>query len=116
MAPDRSSRFIDRVTCLVCIRRVYSHPPRCAQCVRCVQCVGGGEGEGEGPGVIEMEDSMCVCEDPYCAGTNLVRWILLGLAAVFVPCLWCYWPLRGCRRCLMCCHVCGPRHQAALYS
>ena len=106
-ARDASSRFIDQVTCLICIRRVYSHPPKC------LKCIGVTEGSAA---AIEMEDSMCVCEEPYCTRPNTIRWFLLGLAALFVPCLWCYWPLRGCRRCLMCCHVCGPRHQAARYA
>lgn len=132
-APDRSARVIDNVTCLACVSSLYRRILRARAHARAraaaeprageAGCRGGGgasAGRAGSSAAVSMDDfvdneSMCACEEPLCARPTLMRWAFVGVCSLVLPCLWCYWPLRCARRTLMCCHVCGPRHQAALY-
>jgi len=57
--------------------------------------------------------------EPACACTgglsrrSVLKWTVLVVTSVFLPCLCCFWPLIGCRRCAMRHGFCVPQHQAA---
>jgi hypothetical protein len=44
--------------------------------------------------------------------SNRCRLVVLTLLSLFVPCLWCYLPLRACHKCGVYCRICGPEHVA----
>ena len=46
----------------------------------------------------EEEDSPCSCSGLGRSRSWLTRWAFLGLASVFLPCLWCYLPLKACQK------------------
>ncbi|GFY31319.1 sprouty-related, EVH1 domain-containing protein 2 [Trichonephila clavipes] len=87
--PDRTLNCINNATCF-----------SCAQCML-YHCMSDAEGD--------FNHHPCACEasDDHCRR----RWAGLALLSIFVPCLWCYLPLRACHRCGVRCGHCGGRHQ-----
>ncbi|XP_076468105.1 uncharacterized protein LOC143298945 [Babylonia areolata] len=80
-------KAVDVGTCFCCVQTVFYH------------C--GAE-----------EDNTCYDNPCACGGTKCCsRWACLAASALFLPCLWCYWPLRGClaasKACYNCCRKKG---------
>lgn len=55
--------------------------------------------------------------EPACTCSKLThdslrKWAIVVLMSFCLPCLCCFWPLVGCRRCAMSCGYCIPRHRA----
>ncbi|GBN06397.1 Sprouty-related, EVH1 domain-containing protein 1 [Araneus ventricosus] len=88
--PDRTLNCIGHVTCYSCAHCMLYH------------CMSDAEGD--------FNDHPCTCDassDDHCRR----RWTGLALLSIFVPCLWCYLPLRACHRCGVSCGYCGGKHQ-----
>ncbi|KAK3858874.1 hypothetical protein Pcinc_034970 [Petrolisthes cinctipes] len=94
-APDCVRTAIDRLTCITCAQCMLYH------------CMSDAEGD--------FAQHACECGGP--GGTTGAscsrRWLGLTLLSLIVPCLWCYPPLRACRRCAVSCGLCGGRHEAS---
>ncbi|KAK7865415.1 hypothetical protein R5R35_012782 [Gryllus longicercus] len=67
---------VDYASCLCCVKGLYYH------------CVVDNEADAS------LADDPCSCGPPR----KLSRWGCLGLLSLVLPCLWCYWPARGCVR------------------
>ncbi|KAK2162653.1 hypothetical protein LSH36_94g01031, partial [Paralvinella palmiformis] len=89
-APDRVALCIERVSCICCARGMLYH------------CMADSDGDYGHP---------CVCDTSD--DSNCKKWTALAVLSLFVPCLWCYWPLSTCHRCGVACGCCGGRHKAA---
>ena len=89
-APDETERCIGRVTCIQAATTMMYH------------CMSDAEGDFSEP---------CSCDitgdDHFCQ-----RWLSLGFLSLFVPCLWCYFPLKCCHMCGTKCGCCGGKHKA----
>ncbi|XP_046574099.1 protein sprouty homolog 2-like [Haliotis rubra] len=79
---------VDFCTCFCCVKTVFYH------------C--GSQDEETGRAC--YEDPCACCGDaPHC----IKRWTCMTLMSLCLPCLWCYWPARGCMRgCTMCYNKC----------
>ena len=87
-APDKVGDCIEKVACICCARGMLYH------------CMSDADGDYGHP---------CVCD---ATEDNCKRWTALTVLSLFVPCLWCYWPLTACHRLGMACGCCGGRHKA----
>ncbi|GIX71202.1 sprouty-related, EVH1 domain-containing protein 2 [Caerostris darwini] len=87
--PDRTLNCINHMTCYKCAHCMLYH------------CMSDEEGD--------FNQRICTCDtsDDHCRR----RWTGLALLSIFVPCLWCYLPLRACHRCGVSCGYCGGKHQ-----
>ncbi|XP_063700197.1 protein sprouty [Culicoides brevitarsis] len=88
-----SETIIDYTSCLCCVKALYYH------------CSKDHE--------IEQEDETIVCADNpcSCAPYNLLtRWACLGTLSLVLPCLFCYWPLKGCVNICAKCYAKYSRH------
>ncbi|XP_045479205.1 protein sprouty [Harmonia axyridis] len=76
--------IIDYTSCLCCVKGLFYH---CSE-------TDGGAGDS-------CADNPCGC------GPNkrAARWGCLGALACVLPCLWLYWPLRGCKRVVEVCYA-----------
>nr|XP_022331128.1 sprouty-related, EVH1 domain-containing protein 2-like isoform X2 [Crassostrea virginica] len=88
-APDGVEKCIECVTCVWCAKGLIYH------------CMSDPDGDYGHP---------CYC-DPSDAN-NCKKWTALTILSLFVPCLWCYWPLTACHKCGVRCGCCGGRHKA----
>lgn len=72
-------------------------------CARCMiyHCMSDAEGE--------TAQHPCDCSVSEAGCTK--RWLGLALLSLFVPCLWCYPPLRACHWMGIQCGLCGARHK-----
>nr|XP_042908544.1 sprouty-related, EVH1 domain-containing protein 2 isoform X2 [Parasteatoda tepidariorum] len=86
---DRTLSCINHATCL-----------SCAQCML-YHCMSDAEGD------FHHHPCSCDSSDDHCRR----RWTGLALLSIFVPCLWCYLPLRACHRCGVSCGYCGGQHE-----
>lgn len=83
---------LDYASCLCCVKGLFYH---------CGDGGSGVEAEAEGAG-------SCADEPCSCAGSRrLARWTCLGALTLALPCLLCYWPLRGC---VALCEACYARY------
>ncbi|KFM59851.1 Sprouty-related, EVH1 domain-containing protein 2, partial [Stegodyphus mimosarum] len=89
--PDRTLSFIDHATCFSCTQCMLYH------------CMSDAEGD------FHHHPCSCDTSDDHCRR----RWTGLALLSIFVPCLWCYLPLRACHRCGVSCGYCGGKHEPA---
>jgi len=89
-APDRAMDWIKIASC-VCVADTVAY-----------HCFSDSEGDFE---------PVCVCTRPSLR--SVLKWTAIILTSIFLPCLCCYWPLVGCRRCAMHCGYCVPQHRAA---
>ena len=89
-APDASLKCINYVTCLFCARCMLYH------------CVSKEENWDDPYDCDNVEEDELQCP----------KWSLLSCLTLFVPCLWCYFVLRGCHRCGTACGCCGARHKS----
>ncbi|XP_053683456.1 protein sprouty [Sabethes cyaneus] len=70
---------IDYASCFCCVKALYYH------------CAKDHELERESD-TISCADDPCSCL-PH---KRTTRWGWLGALSLALPCLWCYWPMRGC--------------------
>ena len=89
-APDKVMECVERVSCICCARGILYH------------CMADADGDYGHP---------CICDTTD--DSNCKKWTALTILSLFVPCLWCYWPLTACHRCGVACGCCGGRHKAA---
>ncbi|XP_064600580.1 sprouty-related, EVH1 domain-containing protein 2-like [Liolophura sinensis] len=89
-APDNVSKCIEKGTCLFCARGLLYH------------CMSDADGD---------YGKLCVCDTSD--NSNCKKWTALTILSLFVPCLWCYWPLTACHSCAVACECCGSRHKTA---
>lgn len=74
--PHRTSRLIDLCTCMFCVKSVnyqLNYDPDA-----------------------EIEPDPCGCSGPVKKVAG--RWLCMGFLALFLPCLFCYWPVQMCRK------------------
>ena len=88
-APDNVEKCIEIVTCVWCAKGLMYH------------CLSDSDGEYGHP---------CICDSSD--ENNCKKWTMLSVLSLFVPCLWCYWPLKACHMCGVSCGCCGGRHKA----
>lgn len=87
-APDSVERCIECVSCVSCFSCLMYH------------CLADADGSYVHP---------CSCgPSDHCK-----RWTALSILSIFIPCLWCYPPLKACHYCGTRCGLCGGRHKAA---
>lgn len=88
-APDHVRACINTVTCISCAHCMLYH------------CMSDAEGDFN-------HHYPCSCDscDDKCGR----RWFGLSILSIFVPCLWCYLPLRACHKLAVKCSLCGGRH------
>ncbi|XP_054713206.1 sprouty-related, EVH1 domain-containing protein 1-like [Uloborus diversus] len=89
--PDRTLSCINHATCFSCTQCMLYH------------CMADTEGD------FHHHPCSCDASDDHCRR----RWTGLALLSIFVPCLWCYLPLRACHRCGVSCGYCGGKHEPA---
>lgn len=87
-APDLVRSAVNGVACI-----------SCAQCML-YHCMADAEGD------FAVHPCECGSESDGCGK----RWLGLALLSLFVPCLWCYPPLKFCHWCGVMCGICGGRH------
>lgn len=88
-APDCCQDCINVISCTVCARCMLYH------------CMSDPDGDYVNPCSCDTTDDTCVR-----------RWAGLTILSLFVPCLWCYFPLQLCHRCGSDCGCCGGRHKS----
>lgn len=71
---------LDYATCLCCVKALFYH------------CSKDHEIDNENGNSISCADDPCSCL-PH---RRTTRWGCLGALSIFLPCLACYWPMRGC--------------------
>ncbi|XP_071453174.1 protein sprouty, partial [Hetaerina americana] len=69
---------VDYASCLCCVKGLFYH-------------CGGKEGYEGGSGATSCADDPCSCAPPR----RCLRWACLCALTAALPCLLCYWPLRG---------------------
>jgi len=92
-APDRVMDWINVASC-VCVADTVAY-----------HCFADSEGEYEP-----------ACVSPRLSCRSVVKWTVVVIMSMFLPCLCCYWPFVGCRRCAVRCGYCVPVHRAAAFS
>ncbi|XP_031555127.1 sprouty-related, EVH1 domain-containing protein 1-like [Actinia tenebrosa] len=73
---------VDYATCMCCVKGLFYH------------CTKDSEDEGR------IADDPCSCSGPL--KTCIPRWGCLAVFSVFLPCLWCFLPITGCRKAAKC--------------
>ncbi|GFX37307.1 protein sprouty [Trichonephila clavipes] len=94
-----ASNIVDYCSCMCCVRGLFYHWAKDYEMDTDVSCA----------------DQPCSCS-PH---KRLLRWGCLGLLALPLPCLCCYWPLRGCLKACEGCYSkctghgcrCAPPHR-----
>lgn len=76
--------IIDYATCMCCVKGVMYH------------CTKDSFDEGD----IAVEP--CTCERDPSAGSCVSKWACMALCSLFVPCILCYLPARGCAKVCTC--------------
>lgn len=87
-APDRGDEIINKVTCMCCAEPILYH------------CFKDENGQYGHP---------CICDSSD--RKNCRKWTVLTVLSFFIPCLWCYVPLKMCHQCGKRCGCCGGRHR-----
>ncbi|XP_015110509.1 protein sprouty [Diachasma alloeum] len=83
---------LDYASCLCCVKGLFYH---------CGDTGSGGDSEAGGS---------CADEPCSCSGSRKgARWACLAALTMVLPCLLCYWPLKGC---VTICEACYARHAA----
>lgn len=85
--------IIDYVSCLCCVKGLFYH------------CSKDHELDCESETIRCAEDP-CSCV-PY---KRTSRWGCLSVLSILLPCLWCYWPMRGCVSLCAKCYATHTRH------
>lgn len=90
---------LDYASCLCCVKGLFYH------------CADGGLGSGAGSEALESElGGNCADEPCSCTGSRkTARWTCLSALAIVLPCLLCYWPLKGC---VAICEACYAKHHS----
>ncbi|XP_055846559.1 protein sprouty [Episyrphus balteatus] len=83
--------IIDYASCLCCVKALFYHCARDQD----MECDDG-------------DSTLCVDDPCSCLPNKRAqRWGWLGALSLVLPCLWCYWPMRGC---VAICEKCYARH------
>lgn len=84
---------IDYMSCLCCVKALYYH------------CSKDHEFEHD-------SDSSTCADDPCSCGPQhfASRWGCMAALSLVLPCLWCYWPMRGCAAICSKCYAKFARH------
>lgn len=83
--------IIDYASCLCCVKALFYHCARDQD----MECDDG-------------DSTLCVDDPCSCLPNKRTqRWGWLGALSLVLPCLWCYWPMRGC---VAICEKCYARH------
>lgn len=95
--------ILDYASCLCCVKGLFYH---------CVDGNGGSAGPGSGatgPSSMDVDNGDSCADQPCsCTGNRtLSRWACLSALTLAMPCLLCYWPLKGC---VAVCEACYARH------
>jgi protein sprouty family protein 2 len=77
-----TDEVVDYATCMCCVKGLFYH------------CTKDSEDEGR------IADDPCSCSGPL--KTCIPRWGCLAVLSVFLPCLWCFLPITGCRKAATC--------------
>lgn len=77
-----SEEIVDYATCMCCVKGLFYH------CTKDSDCEGN------------IADDPCSCSGPL--KSCLPRWGCLAVLSIFLPCLWCYLPIAGCRKAATC--------------
>uniref|UniRef100_T1JJ50 Protein sprouty n=1 Tax=Strigamia maritima TaxID=126957 RepID=T1JJ50_STRMM len=77
--------LVDTVSCMCCVKGVFYH------------CTKDGDMDDD----VSCADRPCSCSDDR----RCVRWSCMGALSLFMPCLLCYWPLKGCLKGLETCYA-----------
>jgi len=77
-----SEEIVDYATCMCCVKGLFYH------CTKDSDCEGS------------IADDPCSCSGPL--KSCLPRWGCLAIFSLFLPCLWCYPPIAGCRKAATC--------------
>ncbi|XP_070553030.1 protein sprouty homolog 2-like [Ptychodera flava] len=102
-----ADNILETCTCLCAVKCTFYH---CSSCCTCLA---------------DDHDEYYVCADKPCAisapGQNhcCLRWTAMGIMSLFLPCLCCYWPGKGCVKLCRACYNsthsrgcnCPPRRQ-----
>lgn len=83
---EDSDELLDYCTCMCIVKGAFYHFTK--------------DSEDEG----HLADQPCSCAGPL--SQCLPRWGCLGIFTVFLPCLWCYLPMKGCKQ-LSSAHKCS---------
>lgn len=89
---DPPMRFIERVTCAPCVDGIVYH------------CINDEDGGEEG-----LDAWSCSCTGGR-RRRGVLKWALIALLGLVLPCVWCYPPLAACHRAARRSGVSGPRH------
>ncbi|CAM6031573.1 unnamed protein product [Sphagnum compactum] len=86
-----SETIIDYTSCLCCVKAIYFHLYKDHE--------------------LEQENEFCADDPCSCSSYKcFTRWACLGILSVFLPCLLCYWPMRGCVNLCAKCYAKYSRH------
>lgn len=77
-AKEDSEELLDYCTCMCIVKGTFYHFTK--------------DGDSEG----SLADQPCSCDGPL--SQCVPRWGCLGVFALFFPCLWCYLPMKGCKK------------------
>uniref|UniRef100_A0A182NNH8 Protein sprouty n=1 Tax=Anopheles dirus TaxID=7168 RepID=A0A182NNH8_9DIPT len=94
--------IIDYASCLCCVKALYYH---CSKEHEFEREVIGPDGATETE-TVSCADDPCSCV-PH---KRTTRWGCLGALSLALPCLWCYWPMRGCVAICARCYAKHSRH------
>uniref|UniRef100_A0A182QNU1 Protein sprouty n=1 Tax=Anopheles farauti TaxID=69004 RepID=A0A182QNU1_9DIPT len=94
--------IIDYASCLCCVKALYYH---CSKEHEFEREVVGPDGATETE-TVSCADDPCSCV-PH---KRTTRWGCLGALSLALPCLWCYWPMRGCVAICARCYAKHSRH------
>lgn len=73
-----ADELIDYASCMCCVKGIFYH------------CTKDNFDEGH------LAEEPCSCAGPV--SSCAPRWGCLALLSLFIPCLWCYLPARGCKK------------------
>ncbi|OWA55093.1 putative Sprouty-related, EVH1 domain-containing protein 1 [Hypsibius exemplaris] len=104
-APDKVKECIDRVSCIPAASRLLD----CCSPSRASDEAGNG---GGGNNQHHQQHHPHPCDCDMGARSCAWRWLALAAITLILPCLCCYYPLRGCHRLGLSCGMCGGKHEA----
>uniref|UniRef100_A0A3B3S930 Sprouty RTK signaling antagonist 2 n=1 Tax=Paramormyrops kingsleyae TaxID=1676925 RepID=A0A3B3S930_9TELE len=92
-------------SCWVCSRRCIFSMENLVEYGTCLCCIKGLFYHCSPDDEDECADDPCSCSQSRCC----VRWCIMGMVSLFLPCLFCYFPLKGCLKVFQACYDCARR-------
>lgn len=89
-------------SCWLCDKRCWCSADNAVEYGTCICCVKGLFYHCSSDDEDNCADNPCSCTQSRCC----IRWSAMGAVSLFLPCLWCYLPAKGC---LKLCQVCYDR-------